>query len=192
MTHTTKRMLADSLKKLSKEKSFDKITVVDIVKDCEINRQTFYYHFRDIYDLVEWIFRAENEKELDGNTSYHTWQQGYWKILCYIKENRRFIKSIYNSSGRDILTKFTSDITYQFVMGAIDEQVKGIRIQKEDKEFVANFYKCAFVGLTLDWVGSGMKEDPQEMVDRISILTHGDIIKALKRFSIDQKLDIEL
>ena len=67
-----------------------------------------------------------------------------------------------------------------------------MQVRKEDKEFIANFYKCAFVGLILDWVSKGMKEDPQEMVERMSVLTHGDIVKALKRFRIDQKLDIEL
>ena len=59
MAQTTKRALAASLKKLLKERPLDNITVKDIVEDCEVNRQTFYYHFQDIYDLLLWVFTTE-------------------------------------------------------------------------------------------------------------------------------------
>ncbi len=59
MSQTTKKALAASLKQLLKEKPLDKITVTDLVEDCEVNRQTFYYHFQDIYDLIEWIYVSE-------------------------------------------------------------------------------------------------------------------------------------
>ena len=55
MSTITKRALEASLKKLVKTKPLNKITVSDITDDCGINRMTFYYHFKDIYDLVEWI-----------------------------------------------------------------------------------------------------------------------------------------
>lgn len=192
MARSTKKVLADSLRKLLTEKSFDKITVVDIVKDSGINRQTFYYHFQDIYDLVEWIFKEDNLKELQEKVGYRTWEQGYWQILNYIKENKQFIKSIYYSSGKDILERFMYDAAYHFLMNSINEQAAVFEVQSEDKEFIANFYKHAFVGLIQDWIAGGMKEEPQRIVERLSILIHGDIIKALKRFQVNRKLDIEL
>ena len=57
MSQITKKAMASSLKKLLETKTLSKITVSDITDDCEINRHTFYYHFQDIYDLVEWIYR---------------------------------------------------------------------------------------------------------------------------------------
>ncbi|MEG1430525.1 MAG: TetR family transcriptional regulator, partial [Oscillospiraceae bacterium] len=66
MSQTTKKALAASLVRLLSEKPLDKITVVDIAEDCEVNRQTFYYHFQDIYDLVEWYFMSETTKALEG------------------------------------------------------------------------------------------------------------------------------
>ncbi|MGN0290378.1 MAG: TetR/AcrR family transcriptional regulator [Lachnospiraceae bacterium] len=192
MAKSTKWVLAESLRKLLTEKSFDKITVVDIVKDSGINRQTFYYHFKDIYDLVEWIFEEENMKELKEKVGYRTWEQGYWQILNYIKENKQFVKSIYYSSGREILTRFMYDAAYSFLLNSINEQAGVFEVRKEDKEFIANFYKHGFVGLILDWIAGGMKEEPQRIVERLSILIHGDIIKALKRFQVNKKLDIEL
>ena len=53
MSQITKRALEASLKKLLTKKPLDKITITDITEDCGINRMTFYYHFKDIYDLVE-------------------------------------------------------------------------------------------------------------------------------------------
>ena len=59
MSKITKIAMAQALKKLLILKDLDKITINDISNDCGINRQTFYYHFRDIYDLLEWIFSNE-------------------------------------------------------------------------------------------------------------------------------------
>ena len=58
MTNMTKKALENSLKKLLKEKPFDKITIADITEDCGISRMAFYYHFQDIYDLAEWVCMA--------------------------------------------------------------------------------------------------------------------------------------
>ena len=57
MSQTTKEALAESLKKLMNTTALAKITINDIVKDCGVNRRTFYYHFQDIYALLEWIFK---------------------------------------------------------------------------------------------------------------------------------------
>lgn len=53
-------------------------------------------------------------------------------------------------------------------------------MRQEDKAFIADFYKYAFVGLLLDWIRQGMKEDPKRIVNRLSILIHGDIGRALE------------
>ena len=55
MTNLTKRALADSLKKLLSRRPMDRITVQDVTDDAAVSRKTFYYHFHDIYDLMEWL-----------------------------------------------------------------------------------------------------------------------------------------
>lgn len=190
MAQTTKNALAKSLKKLLQEKSLDRITVVDIVEDCEVNRQTFYYHFKDIYDLTEWIFITENVKPMQGKISYQTWKQGYQQIFEYIKENCCFINNIYHSSSCEILTKFLYSVTYRLLISVVEEQARGMQVREEDKAFIANFYKYGLVGLMLEWVGSGMKEEPERIVERLDMLIHGDIEKALKKLRIDRKLNI--
>ena len=65
MPNRTKEMLAESLMKLLARRTLDKITIQDIVDDCGYNRQTFYYHFHDIYDLIDWIFAAQTQELIE-------------------------------------------------------------------------------------------------------------------------------
>ena len=89
MSQITKRALAESLKKLLLEKPLDRITVSDITEDCGVSRMTFYYHFRDVYDLIEWTWLQEAERALDGQKTC-TWQQGFLQIFQLVQENRAF------------------------------------------------------------------------------------------------------
>ena len=73
------------------KKPVNKITINDITEDCGVNRATFYYHFKDIYDLIEWSCEEDSRKAADGNTTYETWQQGLLNIFHAVEENKPFI-----------------------------------------------------------------------------------------------------
>ncbi|MEG0779614.1 MAG: TetR/AcrR family transcriptional regulator [Oscillospiraceae bacterium] len=182
MSQTTKRALAASLKKLLAEKPLDKITVVDIVEDCEVNRQTFYYHFQDIYDLIEWIFLTETTRVLDGKKTYDTWQQGFLQVFDYVLENKPLMVNVYHSVRRDELERYLYEVTCHLLMGVVEEQAAGLSVREEDKQFIADFYKYAFVGLLLDWIRRGLTDDPTRIVERLSVLIHGDIRRALEKY----------
>lgn len=187
MAQTTKRALAMSLKKLLGKKPLDKITVIDIVEDCEVNRQTFYYHFQDIYDLVEWILITEAARALEGKKTYDTWQQGFLQIFEWVLENKDLIKNVYHSISREKLEHYLYEITYKLLIGVVEERAVGMTAREEDKAFIANFYKYAFVGMMLEWIRTGMKEEPASIIDRLSILIHGDIPRALETLRVDRR-----
>ena len=63
-SYRTKKALATALKNKMKEKPFSKITVSELIAVCSVNRKTFYYHFKDIYDLLRWLFQEETLKIL--------------------------------------------------------------------------------------------------------------------------------
>jgi probable dihydroxyacetone kinase regulator len=187
LAQTTKKALAASLKKLLNEKSLDKVTVKDITNDCEVNRQTFYYHFKDIYDLIEWIYISEARKVLEGKDTYDKWQQGFLEIFDYVIENKMFVENTYHSLSREYLERYLYNETYNLIIGVVEEKAVGMRVSKEEKAFIANFYKYGFVGLMLDWIGKGMREEPAKMIERLSILIQGDFEKALDGFRSDIK-----
>ena len=86
----TKRALAASLKKLLAQKPLSKITIADITEDCGMNRMTFYYHFQDIYDLIDWICQEEGERAFQGRKGYNTWQEGFIALCHAVIENQAF------------------------------------------------------------------------------------------------------
>lgn len=184
MSTTTKRALAASLKRKLKEKPLEKITVTDICEDCEVNRQTFYYHFQDIYDLVEWIYTNEAFKALGDKTTYSTWEEGLSCILHYALQDKDFSIRTYHSLSREHLENFLYRETYELLYGVINELSVNLSIREEDKAFIADFYKYAFVGLILDWVRKGMMEAPEQIVERVAILMEGSFAQALERFKV--------
>ena len=93
MSNITKRALAESLKNLLLKKPLNKITINDLTTDCGISRMAFYYHFKDIYDLVEWACLEESRKALQGKKTYDTWQEG-----LLTNEQKNFIADFYKYS----------------------------------------------------------------------------------------------
>ena len=186
MSQITKRALAESLKKLLLEKPLDRITVSDITEDCGVSRMTFYYHFKDVYDLIEWTWLQEAERALDGQKTYDTWQQGFLQIFQLVQENRAFVMNLYHSISREQVERYLYRLTYQLRIGVVEEKSAGMSVRDEDKKFIADFYKYAFVGLMLDWIRGGMKGEPQVLIDRLSVLIRGDVEKALNHYRADQ------
>ncbi len=183
MSQITKKALAASLKKLLLEKPLDKITVTDIAEDCGVNRQTFYYHFQDIYDLLEWYFASEASEALEGKKSYGTWQQGFLKIFQWVQENRPLVLNAYKSVSREQVERYLYEVTGKLLIDVVEEQAVGLSVRDEDKRFIADFYKFAFVGLMLDWIRQGLKEDPERIIARLSVLIQGDVRRALEKYA---------
>ena len=186
VSQTTKRALEASLKKLLLEKPLNKITINDITEDCGVNRMTFYYHFKDIYDLVEWACIESATRALAGQKTYDTWQQGFLQILQAVQKDKVFVTKVYHSISREHIENYLYRLTYDLMIGVVEEKAAGMTVRPEDKEFIANFYKYAFVGLTLEWVRTGMKDDPAALIEQVSTLIHGDITKALEACRIDK------
>ena len=184
MSQVTKRALENSLKHILSQKPLDKITVSDITDDCGINRMTFYYHFKDIYDLIEWACVEDAKKALDGKKTYETWQEGFLHIFQAVLENKTFIINVYNHVSREQVEVYLYKLTGDLVMGVIEEKAKGMRVKEQDKRFMSDFYKYAFVGIMLDWIKNDMKEDPKNIINSLSLLIHGQVSRALENYEI--------
>ena len=186
MSQVTKRALEASLKHLLLQKPLSRITVTDITEDCGINRMTFYYHFKDIYDLVEWCCQEDASRALAGKKTYETWQQGLLQIFEAVRENKPFILNVYRSVSREQVENYLYKVTYALLDGVVEEQARGMSVRQEDRAFLATLYQYMFVGLMLDWIKSDMKEDPQAIVSRLELAIHGNIRAALERLRADK------
>ena len=182
MPNRTKYELEASLKKLLLQKPLDKITINDLTTDCGISRMAFYYHFKDIYDLVEWVCLEDAARSLQGKKTYDTWQEGLLQIFEAVLENRPFILNVYRSVSREQIESYLFQLTRSLIRDVVEEKAAGTGLSEEEKTFIADFYKYSFVGVMLDWVRTGMKEDYGEIVDRISTVMKGNITNSIQNF----------
>lgn len=185
MSQITKRALEQSLKNLLLQKPLNKITISDITEDCGISRMTFYYHFKDIYDLVEWACMEDAKKALENKKTHDTWQQGFAQILHAVRENKTFIMNVYHCVSREQVEKYLVSLTDHLLMGVITEQSAGMTVREEDKFFIAQVYSYSFVGLMLDWIKDGMQAEPELLVNKLALVLQGNIAQALERFRTD-------
>lgn len=186
MSQITKRALEQSLKNLLQQKPLSKITISDITKDCGISRMTFYYHFKDIYDLVEWACAEDAARALQNKKTYDTWQQGFVQIFHAVRENKVFVMNVYRCVNREQVEKYLVPLTDQLIMGVITERAAGMTVREADQQFIAQVYSYAFVGIMLDWIRDDMRADPEELVNRLAMVIHGGITQALERFRTDR------
>lgn len=184
MSQVTKRALEQSLKNLLLKKPLNKITISDITEDCGINRMTFYYHFQDIYDLVEWACLEDAKKALEEKKTHDTWQQGLLQIFYAVLENKPFIMNVYRCVDRGQVEKYVTPLTDNLIMGVIEEESVGMTVRGEDKAFIAKIYSYCFVGLMLDWIRDGMTDAPEALVEKLALVLQDSVSNALNRFKL--------
>ena len=182
MSQTTKRALEASLKKLLLKKPLNKITINDITEDCGVNRMTFYYHFKDIYDLVDWIMVEDAAKAQEGK-SFETWSEAFLDILNEIRDNKALVQNVYRSISREQVEQYLYKMLDPTLHNFIDREATALSVQDADRQFVIDFYKYALVGMVLEWIRKDMKTEPEVMTKRLNTMLHGDFHRALLRFS---------
>lgn len=177
---TTKKAIAYTFKDLLKEKPFNKITVNDISNQCNINRQTFYYHFQDIPDLVEWICIDDVDHLLKKKEEYETWEDKFLIVFKIMLEEKIFVENIYHSVSREVLRTNLYRLVYPIIYDEITKKSKGKSLREEDKKFITNFYKYAFVSIVFEWIDKDMYENPETIVLKVSHLVTGTIDHAVQ------------
>lgn len=166
----TKKLLAASLRKQMEKKPFSKITVSEIVKDCGVNRKTFYYHFEDIYALLKWMLEQDAVQVLHGFSLLQDYRDAILFVLDYVEKNQTIINCIYNSVGLDDLRRFFYDDFFD-VMDKLIREVEhdaGLTLPKDFRKFLCQFYTSSLAGLLLDVIQGKVTLTHQEVVDNLS------------------------
>ncbi len=179
-----KQIFADTLVELLKEKPLDKITVTELVEKCHVTRQAFYYHFSDIYEIVEWILLRETQRIVDANSDIDTWTIGYTQTLEWVEAHKNLVVNTYRAIGKEYVEYFVTRFLRPYVVKVVEREMQGntYDITPSQREFIINFFTLAINAVTVDWVRNGMKEKPEVMADYIHILTEGDVKKSLQSF----------
>lgn len=177
-----RQIFTDTLIEMLGEKSLNEITVTDIANRCGVSRQSFYYYFNDIYDIVEWIFMQETEKALEEYSDIDTWQLGYIRLMRWAQKNKTLVMNTYRSVQREYIAFFMNRVLYQYILKVVLHEAKTLQVTQDQCEAIANFYTLAINAVTLDWIRTGMKEKPEAVAEKVTFFIEGDFKKALLKF----------
>lgn len=173
MASLTRRSIMNSFIRLLEEKPVNKISVKDIVEDCGINRNTFYYHFSDIPELVEEIVKSEADAIAGGNANLASLEDCVEAAMRHCKAHRQAIWHIYNSANRDIYERYLMDICNYVVTNFIDNTLGGRKIPSAARDAIIQGYKCEVFGFVTDWLSRGMTDDIEAAFLRLCALRKG-------------------
>lgn len=157
------------------KKSFEKISVSDITQHCNIHRQTFYYHFIDKYELLDWIINNEIIEPLVMDINLDNMYEHFEVMFETMKNDEAFFKNAFKINY-DILASYIKRIAgneFIDVIGKIEEN-SGVSLNDEkDKLVLAEFLAFGITGIVFNWSQKGMKESPQVITGRIKNIVNG-------------------
>ena len=154
-----KREIKNSFIKLLTERPISQITVKDIVEDCGVNRNSFYYHFQDIPSLLEEIIVEMTAKVIVNLPEESTFEEKVTAALQEINLNKRMIYHIYGSSNREFYEKQLMKICEHVTRTYIRSREYSERVDSKDLEFVISYLKCELFGQLIDWLNHDMSYD---------------------------------
>ena len=169
----TKKAIAEGMKELTKKKSFDKITVSDITEICGLNRQTFYYHFQDKYELVNWIFYNDIISIVTDDLTYDNSISKVTQLLTKMKSEDYFYCNTLKASVKNEFEEYLNKVVCELFCDIIDRIAKDTTMEDEEIKFIADFYAFGMTGTIISWALRGMKETPEYISAQIENLAYG-------------------
>ena len=169
----TKKAIAEGMKELTKKKSFDKITVTDITQICGLNRQTFYYHFQDKFELVNWIYYNELIVIVIDNLTYDNCINKVLQMLTRMKKEDYFYMNTLKASVKNEFEEYLFKVISELFCDIINRIAKNSTMIEEEIRFIAEFYAFGMTGTIISWATKGMKETPEYITTQLENLAYG-------------------
>lgn len=186
VSEQTKLQLAAALKILMAQKSMDKITIAELTSLCNIRRQSFYYHFEDIYDLLRWMIENEAISLLKQQEGALLWKEGLLQLFRYLEENRTVCLCALKSVGRDHLRRFFEADIYAIIHRTIEQLTENIGVHSNldsfvDVEMLTHFYVVALAGMIESWLLGEIDRTPEQLIQFVDIILNDQINGAAAR-----------
>lgn len=169
----TKIAIIDSFWQLLDEKPYSKITVKDIVERCQVNRNTFYYHFHDIPELLEFTVKQDADDIIQSHGKLNSPLDCLTLLVEDCLKRKKALLHIYRSTQRETFVNQLDRISLYAITQYIETATADMILLPEDKELLIHFYKCILTGILLDWLNTGMSYDLLKCFNRIAELFEG-------------------
>ncbi len=162
---------------------------MDVYKDEDFEYSYITFNYTNILDRIVGLYdgkATDADHVLKQNKTYDTWQEGFLAIFHLLKKDEPFVVNIYHNAPRGYIYRYLYKVTYQLIYDVLEEKAEGMVVREEDKTFIADFYKYGFVGLVLEWIDKGMKEDPKQIIERLNALIQGSFAHALNNAKLNK------
>lgn len=166
MSSHTKALIADTLLTLSKTKNVDQITVTDLVKACDISRQTFYYHFQDITDALEWSANQRFRQALTASLKSGSLEQAMQSFATPAIENQALLRRLLQSQKRARIEQVFVQGIQTYLWELFRHWPPTARLPYSELEWSVRFYSYGIAGIFLDYDGRS-PADPQQLARQI-------------------------
>ena len=170
MANFTRTAIKETFLKLLNQRPLNQITVKNIVEDCGINRNSFYYHFEDLPSLVEEIVGEQVRNLVQKHPTVSSVEECADAVIELVMENRRAIYHIYNSLSRDVFERYLMDGCGYIVSTYLKAEFAGKPIDPAYLDALIRLHKCACFGAVIDWLYSGMEDDIADYFRRVCAL----------------------
>ena len=181
MPSFTRKAIMQSFLKLVDQRPINKVTIKDIVEDCGINRNTFYYHFSDIPALIEAIVQEEAAQLFQAHPTIGSYEECIRLAIQEIQKNKRAVLHIYNSANRDIYEHYLMQVCQYIVETYLNTLLGGKTINQQDREIIVGVYRCQCFGLFIDWLNNSLSDEFPQRVERLCELRKGMLEEMLER-----------
>lgn len=175
----TKQAIAEGVKDLMTTKPFASISVSDIARRCRINRNTFYYHFQDKYQVISWIFYNEITPIVSGGVRPDCWSDSLFALCRTMQENRAFYRNALGIAGQNSFTQCLLEFYQSLVVSLLRSADHAGTLTEEDVRFVSRFYAYALIGTVLEWAKDGMTADPAPFIRRLERMINGELFDGM-------------
>jgi probable dihydroxyacetone kinase regulator len=177
--------LKQAFRLLLETRPLNRISVVEVCEAAKVNRQTFYYYFKDLIDLLKASLFEEISEEVDKGRDYTTWKHGAQVTLQYLKEHNHVFLNIYYSPYFAEVNRYFTELTSKLIAGVMDEVIERLNlpISEADYRFMQSYYRIIFTGVMTEWLQAGMPENPEILLSKLEVMLKGSISRALKEFS---------
>lgn len=186
MPDFTENAIKKAFMKLLNERSYSNITVKSIVTECGINRNTFYYHFQGIPELLEQIIKEQCDMIISRYPALNSIEECLKMAADFARENRMALLHVYQSVDRAIFETHLWRICDYGVRNYIDTVYPANGKDNAVREAVFRFYKCACFGHICDWLEGGMQEEIEETFHAICELRESEIQTLISSESLRQ------
>ena len=167
MSQLTKQAIQHEFGEMLKEAPFKQITVRALTERTGINRNTFYYHYKDIYDLAEDYFQVRVHRIVDAYpVNGSQWTNGIKSLLDFFQQNRVIAMNIYNSMDYVVLEDVMFNALIDYSRVYIENKSAGRNMKEEDIKRIADFITLAITGCIMRWAKDGMRGEPSAVIDR--------------------------